>query len=678
MKIKNYYCKQWTIKELKGMDDLYEVRKLTSTYNLIAADTETSGLHIILDKAFCLTFAIVNKEERLGKAYVIDLRNRNKSYLELVESILLSGKELIFWNAKFDLHMLHNIGMTHLIEHPKLKDAMIYARLANPAIPTKKGGPDLSLKPYSVKHIDSDAKSYEREVAIAKREVALKRCKKLKEMGVKIGELDKFLKDKINSVEDLPQEIQDILLDTSLNPDNYMNIPWNVLKQYAAFDAIFTIENYLRDLPIVEKRDQIRIAEREEQLIPILWNMERTGFKLNVLYLKQAKATLKEYIIQRRQELNDLVGQPLKVGQHELIKEIFFDRFGIILESSDEDALSAIRGGKPEEVADIILELRTLEKWYSTYICKWDKDSSRIDRVYTSFKQVNAVSGRFACDFQQFPKEPIYKKDGTLLFSPRRIVSVSGDEYDQLCLIDYAAEELRIQALYTMLIGKPDLNLCRAYLPVNCTERDGTYYLNEDPTVEWKPTDLHSLTALTAFPELKVTDPNFSHYRKIGKSTNFACNYGATKEALEKKPFRFPKEMAEKLYTAYTKAYPNVMEYRNYVKELLRYQNYVTDLFGRRFYDCPYHNATNYLIQGSAADLLKIKIIELQNFITANNYKSRILCSIHDEIMFEIHKDEHDIVYEFKKIMEDVPNSPIPFSAEISISWTTWDAKKEI
>lgn len=677
MTIKNYYCKQWTIKELKGMDELYEVRKLTKDYNIIGFDTETTGLHIILDKAFCLTFAMVNMEERLGKAYVVDLRYRNRAFIECLENILLSAKKLIAWNTKFDLHMVYNVGMEKLIKHPGLTDAMIYARLANAALTSKNGGVNLKLKPYSAKYLDSDAQYYEKKVAEAKKELKIKRNKILKDMGVKVGELNEFLKDKINTIDDLPKEIRDILLDTSYNPDNYANIPWHILKQYAAFDSIFAVENYIRDSQIVEKREQTRIAEREEQLIPILWNMERPGFKLNILYLKQARQTMKEYIIQRRQELVDLVGQPLKVGQHDLIKDIFFNKFGIILEKSDEEALSEIHNGKPGEIASLIIELRTLEKWFSTYIVKWDEDSSRIDRIYTSFKQVGAVSGRFSCDFQQFPKEPIYKKDGTLLFSPRRIVMVSGDEYDQLCLIDYAAEELRIQALYTMLIKKPDVNLCRAYIPMECTERDGVYYLNEAPEVEWKPTDLHSLTALTAFPELKPTDPDFGHYRKIGKSTNFACNYGANKNTLVKQ-FGFSEDMATKLYNAYTTAYSGVAKYREYVKELLRYQNYVTNLFGRRYYDCPYHNATNYLVQGSAADLLKIKLIELNNLLVINGYKSRILCTIHDEIMFEIHKDEHDIIYEFKRIMEDVPNSPIPFSAEISLSWTTWDAKKEI
>ena len=73
--------------------------------------------------------------------------------------------------------------------------------------------------------------------------------------------------------------------------------------------------------------------------------------------------------------------------------------------------------------------------------------------------------------------------------------------------------------------------------------------------------------------------------------------------------------------------------------------------------------------------MLKIKLIELNNFLVSHNYKSRMLCTIHDEIMFEIHKDEHHIVPKLKEILQDVPNTKIPFIGDIEISTTTWDAK---
>lgn len=676
MKIKKYYCVRWTYKEITSYEDLVAIRQLVAAgYDICSVDTETSGLHITLDKPFCISFAIVDLSKKQGKAFVIHKDRVPFYWLEFVETIILACKIVVFWNAKFDLHMLENIGLTKIKEHPGLTDAMIYARLANDALTPDKGGVTLDLKVYSTKMLDSDANVYEKEVSTYRRAVTIAQNNALKELNVKVGDIKEFLKDKINEVKDLPLPVQKILEDPKYNSNNYNNIPWDVLKRYAMFDVIFTIENYIRDYKRVVERKQLPVARREENIIIPLWKMERAGFALNKYYLKQAKFAMKQYIIERRQDLVALAGQELKVGQHALIKEIFQTKFGIYLEKSDEDALSKIHGGVAEEFAQTIIELRTLEKWYSTYICKWDSYSSKCDRIYTSFNQCGAVSGRFSSDFQQFPKEPIMKKDGTMLFSPRRIIAVSGGDYDEFCLIDYAAEELRIQALYTILINNPDVNLCRAFKPLNCTERDGKYYLNENPEEEWKPVDLHTLTTLKAFPNLKVTDPDFSHYRKIGKCTNFACNYNASKKALIEQ-FGYEEELADRLYNAYREVFPGIAKYREYVKNVLAEQDYITNLFDRRFYNCSWHNASNYLIQGSAADLLKIKILQLDQYLKVNNYKSRMLCLVHDEIIFEIHKDEHDIIYELKKIMEDVPNSPIPFVGEISLTTTTWDMKK--
>lgn len=677
MEIKNYTMKKWSLLEITSTSQLYEIRKLIDKgYDIGSVDTETSGLHIILDNPFCIPFTLVNIEEKIGKAYVIDLRQFNKDILIILEDIFKNLKKLVFWNAKFDLHMLYNIGMD-LVNNDNITDAMIYARLANDAITPDKGGVVLQLKPYSAKYLDSDARHYEHELMLYKKDLKIQRNKELKNHGFKIKEISDFLDDKVNSIMDLPAEAIKIMTDPKYNEHNYNNIPWYILKKYAAFDAIFTIENYLRDYETVRKREQLEIAKKEERLIPILWNMERPGFKLNISYLKQCKYNMKKYILERREDLANMLGCTVKIGQHKLIKQIFKEKYGLDLEKSDKDALSRIKDNRAKEIADIILELRTLEKWYSTYICKWDEYSDRTDRIYTSFKQVGAVSGRFSCDFQQFPKEPIYKNNGELLFYPRRIVMVSGNEYDMLCLIDYAAEELRIQALYTILIGKPDRNLCRAYIPLDTIERDGKRYLMEDPEKEWKPTDLHTLTTLTAFPELTEDHPDFKHFRKIGKSTNFACNYNASVNTLITQ-FKFEPELANRLYNAYYKAYPNVSKYREYVKDVLRYQDYVTNLFGRRYYNCSWHNASNYLVQGSGADLLKLKLIELNEFFKNNNLKSRILCTIHDEIMYEIHKDEHWIVPKLKEIMEDVPSSQIPIVAEVSLTSTTWDQAKEI
>jgi len=662
---------KWNIIELKTNEEIRQllINVKEKKYNMMSLDTETTGLHIILDTPFCVTFALRKANNKTGDAFIVDLRDKDEKFLADLQNIIKSTELLLLWNAKYDAHMMANIEID-LFEAKKLTDVMIYARIATDAVPQNKGGPKLDLKSFAKKYIDENADSYKIEINMLKKDILLARNEKLRDMGVSIKDLNLYLDDLTNDIDDLPREVVEILKDPKYDTNNYANIPWESLKQYAAYDAIYTMESYLYCLPIVEQRKQLQIAERETKIIPILFNMERVGFKLNKYYLIGVKQDVKEYLLEQRQRLNHLAGEPIKVGQHARIKEIFKEKFNIHLKKSDEKHLQKVKQSskseQAKEFASIIIELRTLEKWYSTYICKWLEYSDKTDRVYTSFNQVGAVSGRFSSDFQQFPKDPICKQDGTVLFIPRRIIKVSSDNgYNNLCYIDFSAEELRIQAAYTILIGHPDVNLCRAFIPYKC---------NPDT---WKPTDLHSLTTLKAFPNLTEDHPEFKHYRYIGKRANFCMNYGGTKAALMDS-LDVDEQTATKLYNAYKSAYPGVQKYREYVNYILSKQNYITNLFGRRYYNAAAHNCCNYLIQGSGADLLKIKLIELNEFLIQKSYKSRIVCTIHDEIVFEIYQGEQHIIPELKHIMETLPELPIPLKSEVEITYTTWDDKEVI
>lgn len=658
----------------------------------ISIDTETTGLHITLDKPFLMSIAIVESDQPT-KGYALSIPLTDEmipTIKECLYPLLGIAKKIIFFNAKFDTHMLYNKEIDLIQEFKnKITDVSIHARIALPSLSPREGGPVLKLKLLAQKYIDENARYYEHQVAMLKKEIKVKQTKKIKELGYKIKDLDEFLNDKINDVNDLPQELKDILTDESLNPDNYSNIEINTLRIYAIYDAIYTIELYLYFLPICIERKQLEIVDREEKNIPILWGMERCGFKLNIPYLKESKLKLKEYILNLRKELNELSETPYKIGQHDKWKEFFQTKFNIKLPASDESSLSEIHEPPvAKRIAEIIIELRSLEKWYSTYICKWEKDIEKTDRIYTSFNQCGAVSGRFSSDFQQFPKEPLKDKEGNIIYNPRKLVEISGDGYDSLVFIDFSSEELRIQAIYTILVGNPDENLCRAYMPYNCknenneifdykkdlkTFKDHTWYLLEEEGTEWSPTDLHDKTTLAAFPELEKGTAEFKHCRKMAKSTNFACNYGANVNTLIKQ-FGYSPDLANKLYNAYNKAFPGIKSYKNYVYNILQQQNYITNLFGRRYYEASAHKCCNYLIQGSGADYLKIKLIELDEFLKP--YKSRIICTIHDEIVFEIHKDEMFLIQQIKEIMENLEGSPIPMVSEVEITYTTWDEKK--
>lgn len=681
------YRIKWEIET--DLDIIYSrIHKLN--IDLIALDTETDGLHPIKNKAHCTSFAVVDSKLCQGIAFTI---RDKKTTVDILKYLVPLTKKILFWNAKYDLHMLYNIGI-NLVNNPKVIDVMVAFRLGTPAIPNRLGGPTMKLKLAAAKYVDPSARKYQIEVMKEKKQLLINRNKKIKEVTkYSIKELDTFLKDKTNEMEDLPEQLKNILKDKTLDPNNYANIPWKVLSEYASYDAIFTLELFLQFFPKVVERDQLRVYDTEQKIIPILWRIERTGLAFDKDYLNESKIRVKNYILTLRKELNDLLNEPIKVGQHAKIKEIFKNSFSLELPKVDSDQLNKISTeGLPKEIAKLIVELRTLEKWYSTYIIKL-LENKDLDRLYTSFNQVGAVSGRFSSDFQQFPKESIRDRDGNILYEPRKVIIKTKNTNNKLVFMDFASEELRFQALYTVLIGHPDINLCRAYVPFQCiryengniikyeltnenakTFQQYAWFLIEDPKVEWKPTDLHTKMCLKAFPQVKETDENFSHYRKIAKSSNFCLNYDGGKQTLQTQ-FGYSEELANTLYNAYIETFPGVLEYRSYIRNVLMQQPYITNLFGRRYYDASWHNCSNYLIQGSAADFLKEKIIEIDALLKP--YQSKMLILLHDEIGYEIVKGEEFLIPKLKQIMEDF-NAPIPMVSEIEITETNWAEKVKL
>jgi DNA polymerase-1 len=110
---------------------------------------------------------------------------------------------------------------------------------------------------------------------------------------------------------------------------------------------------------------------------------------------------------------------------------------------------------------------------------------------------------------------------------------------------------------------------------------------------------------------------------------------------------------------------------------LLR-NGYAENLFGRRYYNTSGHKARNYLIQGSCADYLKIKLKEIDDYLVAGNYKSRMQMNIHDECSFEIYKGEEHIIKDLQAIMQQLDGSLIPILADLEITYTTWDEKVDL
>ena len=436
--------------------------------------------------------------------------------------------------------------------------------------------------------------------------------------------------------------------------------------------------------------------------------MERVGLCVDVPYLEQAQKDMKAYIKERREDLYALAGEQLSVGQHDRIKSIIAEQYGVTVQATGNDELSRLcselkhKNENPQliEFIETIQELRTLEKWYSTYIVRFLTTLRRFqtDRIYTQINLNGTVSGRVTSDFQQFPKDAIVSVDGRELFHPRRMIKVDTEAgYQGIVYLDYSQIELRLQAMYTILVGHPDLNLCRAYMPYECEtvqngERvpfdchnlehikhayDWTWYHKEDGT-EWKALDVHGATTKVAF-DIDESHPDFHRLRYIGKRVNFAKNYGAQRGKIAEMFPEYDDEQIDKIDAAYYKAFPGVKEYHNYCYQLAQQQPYAQNLFGVKYYNVSGHNLINMLIQGTGAYFLKSKIVKVYNYLKEHNCKSRLQMQIHDELSFEWHKDDDiSIFYDIKAIMEDWDDTLIPIVADMEVTKTNWAEKVEV
>lgn len=700
-----------------------------------AFDTETSGLHITQDKPFLFQFGFLDEAHKLGYTYAVDLEKQPILAKQVIEVWQKMAKKLDIYlghNVGYDLHMMENIGLPY--SEPNISDTMAWIRHAHDALTPANGGPPLALKEYAARFITPEAKHHEQLLSREKTEIAKmynNRLKeKLKDLGAPpeqygyksytLSVINEMFKDPIMEPADLDEPIRTRYLDwfqtelplylqkkvTTLVESDM--IPYNKLNrdrvtEYAHMDIVLTLETYLKTRPAVEARGNMTGIEVENKLIYPLVRMERVGFPIDTEYLEESRLRLKEYIKKVRQKLYDLAGCEFKIGQHAFVKDLLVNDFNLEVESTGNDVLGDVvahlKINTPDHSAipfiDLIQELRTLEKWYSAYILRFQKSLFNTDRIYPTINSVGTVSGRCTSDWQQMPKDAIVDSDGNELFSPRRIVKC------KLVSIDFSQVELRVQALYTILVNDPDKNMLRAYSPYKCyrmignkkvpydyanpihvnswdevDENGKSVWLHEEDDTPWEPVDLHGKTTEMA-TGLTKADPEFKSLRsKIGKRVNFAKNYGAQRAKIRT---MFPdktEEEIDKINDAYYNAFPGVKTYHSYCYERGLNYSYTTNLFGVKYWGLNGHKLINTLVQGSAAYYLKEKIIAIDEYIRVNKLKTQLMFQIHDELLFIVPPDEIEHVYMFKRIMEDTHGWYVPIVAEIDASNTTWADKK--
>ena len=701
--------------------------------NVGAFDTETTGLHIIFDKPFLFQFGWLCPNSLEGYAFAVDLERQPdlaRQVIKIWHKLVSKFKIYLAHNVVYDLHMLQNIGLPYTVEN--LSDTQYYIRYAHDALQSSEGGPPLKLKDYGAKYIDRSVKTYEKVLDMERSSKAkeynlmlknrLRSCRLPDGLPYKsftLSAIQDLFKDPTAEVTDFPEDIQNAYCEWKFNdlPLYLQNcvtqlvnsdmIRYNTLNRenvvkYSLYDIVLVLETYAQCEPIVRARQQESAIKIENDLIFPLLEMERVGFKTDKKYLENCRIKMKEYIKQQRTKLYNLTQIQFTIGQHEVVKNILINDFNVNILSTNATELDLVLSNliieEPNnpaiKVIQLIQELRTLEKWYSAYITRFLKELNKSDRLYTTIHQVGAVSGRVTSSFQQFPRDPILTETGEELFFPRKMILTTGGDYEGIVYCDYSQIELRFQALFTILVGHPDLNLCRAYMPYKChnTELGGfdytnpnhikswrlDWYLDEEPETKWKPTDVHGAMTTTA-TGLIPTDAGFEAARyDVGKRTNFAKNYGATYRKIRQ---MFPnKTEAEchRIDDAYYMTFPGIKYYHDYCYQRAN-ESYTVNTFGIKYYNVSAHKLKNMLIQGSAAFYLKIKIKQLYDYCKEHNVKSKWQMQIHDELSWEKHKDDSPEVFmEMQKIMEDWSDTLVPIVSDMEATKTTWAAKKKI
>ena len=426
----------------------------------------------------------------------------------------------------------------------------------------------------------------------------------------------------------------------------------NLIKDYAAEDADITLQLKNNFVPKLIEHDLEKLFnEVELPLIKVLANIEREGINIDVPALKEFSVQLQNDIAIVEADIQSFAGTKFNVSSPKQVGEILFEYLKIIDKpkktktgqyATGEDVLSKLESLHP--IVAKILDYRELVKLKNTYVDTLPELVNKTTgRIHTSFNQVVAVTGRLSSDNPNLQNIPIRTEKGRQI----RKAFIPRDENHILLSADYSQIELRIVASIS-----GDTNMCEAFRLKK---------------------DIHTATAAKVFGvnENEVT----KEMRYKSKSVNFGIIYGQGAFGLASN-LNIPRKEAQELINNYFKEYGAIKNYMDDTIEFARENGFVKTLLGRKRWlsDINSNNATvrNYAernainapIQGSAADMIKLAMINIYNELKNNNFKTKMLLQVHDELVFDVYKPELEMV---KPIIEKLMREALPLNVPIEV-----------
>ena len=434
---------------------------------------------------------------------------------------------------------------------------------------------------------------------------------------------------------------------------NMRNVPLNQISEYAAEDADITLQ--LKDYfePLLKQESVKDLFHNIEMpLIYVLAEMEATGVTLDTSALKESSEILSGQLVSLEKEIHELAGLEFNINSPKQIGEVLFDRMKLDEKakktktggySTSEEVLEKLRSKHP--IIGKILEYRGLKKLLSTYIDALPElINKETGKIHTSFNQAVTATGRLSSTNPNLQNIPVRDEMGREI---RRAFTADNDD----CIFfsaDYSQIELRIMAHLSN-----DAHMVEAFVSGE---------------------DIHAATAAKIYnvPINEVT----SDMRRKAKTANFGIIYGISVFGLAER-LNIPRAESKELIDGYFNTYPEIRKYMDESIRVAKEHGYVETIFKRKRFlpdinsgnavvrGYAERNAINAPIQGSAADIIKLAMIKIHQRFEEEGLKSRMILQVHDELNFNVYKDEYEKVKEIVlDSMENVIKLRVPLIAD--------------
>ncbi|MDP2819996.1 MAG: DNA polymerase I [Polaromonas sp.] len=424
--------------------------------------------------------------------------------------------------------------------------------------------------------------------------------------------------------------------------------------EYSCEDSDQTLDVHRVLWPQVQANEKLRfIYELEMQSSEVLYRIERNGVLIDAPMLATQSHELGQRILQLEAEAYEIAGQPFNLGSPKQLGEIFFDKLGMPVikktpsgaRSTDEEVLEKLAEDYPLPAK--LLEHRSLSKLKGTYTDKLAQLAlPRTGRVHTHYAQAVAVTGRLSSNDPNLQNIPVRTPEGRRV--REAFVAPAGSV---IASADYSQIELRIMA---HLSG--DEALLRAFT-------DGL--------------DVHKATAAEVF-SVDLAQVS-SEQRRYAKVINFGLIYGMSSFGLARN-LGIETKAAAAYIDKYFQRYPGVKNYMEQTVVFAQDNHFVETVFGRRLYlaeinggngprkKAAERQAINAPMQGTAADLIKLSMVKVQQVLDAEKRATKMIMQVHDELVFEVPEAEVEWVRsEIPRLMAGVAELKVPLLAEIGI-----------